>query len=39
MTESLLSAQGLRKSFGATPALRGASIEVAAGEILSLIHI
>ncbi len=36
MTESLLSAQGLRKSFGATPALRGASIEVAAGEIVAV---
>lgn len=36
MTESLLSAQGLRKSFGSTPALRGASMEVAAGEIVAV---
>jgi putative ABC transport system ATP-binding protein len=32
----LLTATGLQKSFGATPALRGASLRVGAGEIVAL---
>lgn len=33
---AVLSGHGLRKSFGATPALAGASVEVAAGEVLAV---
>jgi putative ABC transport system ATP-binding protein len=33
---TLLSARGLTRSFGATPALRGADLEVATGEILAI---
>jgi putative ABC transport system ATP-binding protein len=36
MTEPLLAARAVGKSFGATPALRGATVEVAAGEILAI---
>jgi putative ABC transport system ATP-binding protein len=33
---TLLAAQGLTKSYGSTPALRGASVEVRTGEILAV---
>ncbi|HEX8863907.1 MAG TPA: ABC transporter ATP-binding protein [Actinomycetes bacterium] len=36
MTEPLLAARAVSKSFGATPALRGATVEVAAGEVLAI---
>jgi putative ABC transport system ATP-binding protein len=36
MNTALLSARGVTKSFGPTPALRGADIEVAAGEVLAV---
>jgi ABC-type sugar transport system ATPase subunit len=32
----LIEARGITKSFGQTPALRGASVSVAAGEILAV---
>jgi putative ABC transport system ATP-binding protein len=36
MSTPLLSARALSKSFGPTPALRGADLEVAAGEVLAV---
>jgi putative ABC transport system ATP-binding protein len=36
MSDRFLSARGVARSFGATPALRGADIDVTAGEILAL---
>ena len=36
MTESILAARALDKSFGETPALRGADLEVRAGEVLAV---
>ena len=36
MTEPLLSGLGLHRSFGPTPALRGAGVEIAAGEVLAV---
>jgi putative ABC transport system ATP-binding protein len=36
MNTPLLRARGITKSFGPTPALRGADIEVAAGEVLAV---
>jgi putative ABC transport system ATP-binding protein len=35
-SEALLSGTGLHKAFGATPALGGASLEVAAGEVVAV---
>ena len=35
----LLSVRGIRKSFGAVAALRHADLDMAEGEVLSLIHI
>src|SRR4051812_25351717 len=37
MTEPLLTARDLHLSFGASPALTGASVEVAPGEVLALL--
>jgi putative ABC transport system ATP-binding protein len=36
MSKALLRAHAVAKSFGATPALRGADLEVAAGEVLAV---
>ena len=36
MSDSLLDAQNVRKSFGRTEALRGASVSVAAGEVVAI---
>jgi putative ABC transport system ATP-binding protein len=36
MTDALLTAHGVTKSFGTTPALRGADIAVSAGEVLAV---
>jgi putative ABC transport system ATP-binding protein len=36
MSDPLLSADGLTRSFGATPALRGASVAVDAGEVVAI---
>ncbi|WP_394434042.1 ABC transporter ATP-binding protein [Streptomyces sp. SGAir0957] len=36
LTSPLLSAEGLTKSYGSTPALRGASVDVRGGEILAV---
>jgi putative ABC transport system ATP-binding protein len=36
MSENILEARDLYRSFGATPALRGATVEVAAGELLAV---
>jgi putative ABC transport system ATP-binding protein len=36
MTDPILAAQAITKSFGATPGLRGADVEVAAGEVLAV---
>ena len=36
MTEPLIEARDVHKSFGSTPALRGASLSVAAGEIVAI---
>lgn len=36
MSDALLSARALTKSFGATPALRGAGVEIGRGEIVAI---
>jgi len=36
MSESLLAARGVTRSFGTTPALRGADVEIGAGEIVAV---
>jgi putative ABC transport system ATP-binding protein len=36
MTQPLLAARAVAKSFGATPALRGATVEITRGEILAV---